>query len=105
MNPVDSTDRPALIRHRIEAAIQTETLEIRDDSHLHAGHAGARAGGGHFWVRIVSQDFAGLPRLARHRQVYAAIGDAMRNDCIHALSIEALTPDEIPANPEPSKGE
>lgn len=94
-----------LIRHRIEAAIKTEALEIRDDSHLHAGHAGALAGGGHFWVRIISPDFAGLPRLARHRKVYAAIGDAMRNDCIHALSIEALTPEETLTNANPPKGE
>lgn len=89
-----ASTRPAMIRSRLEQAMAIAALEIRDDSHLHAGHAGARAGGGHYHLRIVSPDFAGESRLARHRRVYAALGDAMRNDCIHALSIEALTPDE-----------
>jgi BolA protein len=62
-------------------------LEIRDDSALHAGHAGAAGGGGHFHVRIVSPRFAGLPRVARHRLVYAALGSLMR-DRIHALSLD-----------------
>lgn len=87
--------RPAMIRTRIERALDIQTLVVRDDSHLHAGHVGAKAGGGHFHVHIVSPDFAGLSRVARHRLVYAAMGDAMRNDCIHALSIDALTPEEI----------
>jgi len=69
-------------------------VEVRDDSHLHAGHAGARAGGGHYHVQVISDDFAGRGRLQRHRLIYDAMGDAIRDDCIHALSIEALTPAE-----------
>ena len=87
-------ERAALIRERLEAALTIEALDIRDDSHKHAGHAGAAAGGSHFQVRVVSPDFAGLPPLQRHRKVYAALGDAMREDVIHALAIQALTPDE-----------
>ncbi|MDR9413679.1 MAG: BolA family transcriptional regulator [Spiribacter salinus] len=88
------SERPAMIRERLEQGLSIESLSVRDDSHLHAGHAGAQAGGGHFHVRIVSDDFANHSQVARHRLVYQAMGDAMRNDCIHALSIEALTPDE-----------
>jgi BolA protein len=83
-------DRSALIRARIEAALAPAELEVRDESHLHAGHAGARDGRGHFRVRVVAERFAGLPRLARHRLVYDAVGDLMQSD-IHALAIEALT--------------
>jgi BolA protein len=62
-------------------------LELRDDSAMHAGHAGAREGG-HFHVRVVSRKFAGLAPLARHRLVYAAVAELMGRD-IHALSIDA----------------
>ena len=95
MSDIPKAERPQMIRERLEQALQVEQLEIIDDSHLHAGHAGAKAGGGHYRVRIVSPDFAGESRIARHRRVYAALGDAMRNDCIHALSLEALTPDQV----------
>lgn len=88
------SDRPAMIRERLERGLRVLSLTVRDDSHLHRGHAGAQAGGGHFHVRIVSEDFIHHSRVARHRLVYQAMGDAMRNDCIHALSIEALTPEE-----------
>ncbi len=63
-------------------------LEVTDDSHRHAGHAGARDGRGHFSVTIVSPAFAGMAPLARHRAVYAALGDMMQTD-IHALAIHA----------------
>lgn len=86
--------RVDMIRQRLEAALQVESLDIIDDSHKHIGHAGARAGGGHYRVRIVSPDFEGRRTLQRHRMVYEAMGDAMRNDVIHALSIVALTPAE-----------
>lgn len=69
------------------------TLEIIDESHLHAGHAG-NTGGGHFRVLIVSEQFAGLLPLKRHRLVFAAVGDMMQTK-IHALSIEAKTPAEF----------
>ncbi|WP_435104772.1 BolA family protein [Arhodomonas sp. AD133] len=91
-------DRPAMIESRLRAAMTVDDLEIVDDSHRHRGHAGARAGGGHFRVRVVSPDFAGKGTIARHRMVYAAMGDAMRADVIHALSIRALTPAEANAD-------
>ena len=69
------------------------TLDVIDDSHKHAGHEGARDGRGHFTVRIVSPVFAGKAPLARHRAVYAALGEMMQTD-IHALAIEAKAPGE-----------
>jgi len=83
-----------MIRERLEGRLNPESLEIVDESHLHVGHPGARDGRGHFRVRIVSDLFAGLPRLARHRRVYAALGELMQTD-IHALNIEALSSDEV----------
>ena len=71
-----------------------DALEIEDESHRHAGHAGARDGRGHFRVDVVSAAFAGLNPIARHRAVYAAVGGLMETD-IHALSIRARTPDEV----------
>ena len=68
-------------------------LEVIDDSHRHAGHAGAADGRGHFTVIVVSHRFAGLTRLRRHRLVYDVVGDLMATD-IHALSIHALAPGE-----------
>ncbi|MGV7195047.1 BolA family protein [Xanthomonas axonopodis] len=81
------------IRAAVQAALAPTELEVVDDSHRHAGHTGARDGRGHFNVRVVSAAFAGKPPLARHRAVYAAVGEMMQTD-IHALSIEALTPGE-----------
>ncbi len=75
------------------AVLQPTLLDVVDDSHKHAGHEGARDGRGHFTVRIVSPAFAGKAPLARHRAVYAALGEMMQTD-IHALAIEARTPDE-----------
>ena len=86
-------NRVERIRAALQAALQPEALEVVDDSHRHAGHEGARDGRGHFTVRISSQAFAGKPPLARHRAVYAALGEMMLTD-IHALAIEARTPDE-----------
>lgn len=82
-----------MIRECLEREFRPRTLEIRDESHKHEGHPGARDGRGHFHVRIVSDRFHGMPRLVRHRRVYAAMGDLMQTD-IHALSIEALSDDE-----------
>ena len=81
------------IRAALQEALQPTALEVVDDSHKHAGHEGARDGRGHFTVRIVSPVFAGKAPLARHRAVYAALGEMMQTD-IHALAIEARTPDE-----------
>jgi BolA protein len=89
---VSPQDRIALIRTRLEAALAPEILDIIDESHKHAGHAGARSGGGHFIVTIVSDAFEGKNLLERHRMVYDALGDAMHTE-IHALSIKASTPE------------
>lgn len=86
-----------LMRQRL-AALAPARLEIVDDSAAHAGHAGAAAGGGHFRLYIVSGRFAGLDTLARHRLVYQLMGDLM-NGRIHALGIEARTPDESRPTP------
>ncbi len=88
-----TAERVGMIRERLEADLAPSELEVIDESHLHIGHAGARDGRGHFRVRVVSEAFAGLPRLARHRRVYAAMGELMTTD-IHALNIEAVTADE-----------
>jgi BolA protein len=87
--------QPRLVRIRaaLESGLQPCALELEDESHRHAGHAGARDGRGHFRVRVVSEAFAGKLPLARHRIVYAALGELMQTD-IHALSIQALTPAE-----------
>ncbi len=74
-------------------ALEPEQLEVVDDSHHHAGHAGAADGRGHFTVLVVSKRFAGLNTLRRHRLVYQVVGDLMTTD-IHALSIQALAPGE-----------
>jgi BolA protein len=81
------------IRALLDAALIPQSLEVVDDSARHAGHAGARDGRGHFNVDIVSDAFAGVAPLGRHRKVYAALGDMMETD-IHALSIRARTPEE-----------
>ncbi len=89
MSPVGA-ERVARIRAALEAAFAPQALEVEDDSHRHAGHAGARDGRGHFNVHIVSTTFAGMAPLARHRAIYAALGDMMQTD-IHALSIKACS--------------
>lgn len=86
-------DRVAFIEETLRSAFAPVHLEVEDESHLHAGHAGARSGGGHFKALVVSSAFAGLSQVARQRAVYAAMGDAMRTE-IHALSLRTLTPEE-----------
>ena len=81
------------ISRRLGAALQPQLVKIVDESHRHAGHAGARDGRGHFRLFIVSSRFAGLKQVQRHRLVYQALGDLMQTD-IHALAIEARAPDE-----------
>ena len=80
------------IRARL-AALEPSELVVEDESHRHVGHAGARDGRGHFRVQMVSAAFSGLAPLARHRAVYAALGELMQTD-IHALAIEARAPGE-----------
>lgn len=81
------------IRERLAEVLAPTELVVEDESHLHAGHAGAATGRGHFRVKIVSAAFAGQSPVARHRQVYAALGEMMQTD-IHALAISARTPAE-----------
>lgn len=90
---MSNAERIERIRDALQHSLAPVQLQIEDDSHRHAGHAGARDGRGHFNVRVVSEAFAGLGRLARHRAIYAALGDMMQTD-IHALSIQAHTPAE-----------
>jgi len=90
---MDASQRIALIESRLTEAFDPTSLEIIDDSHKHAGHAGAKHGG-HFTVNIVSQAFAGQTLVQRHRLIYQALGEAMQTE-IHALSIKAQSAEEI----------
>jgi len=86
-----NTQRIEALRRSLNDKLRPERLEIDDQSHLHAGHAGAREGKAHFKVVIVSEQFAGLPPIKRHRLVYDAVGELMQTD-IHALIIDARAP-------------
>jgi BolA protein len=83
----------ATIRERL-SALEPRSIDLLDESGKHAGHAGAKAGGSHFRLTIVSPRFTGHDKLARHRMIYAALGSLMQRE-IHALAIQALTPDEL----------
>ena len=85
-----SAETVARIREILAERFDVHALEIHDDSALHAGHAGAREGGGHYRVFIVSEAFQGCSRVLRQRMIYDAVGDMMHKD-IHALAIRALT--------------
>jgi BolA protein len=87
-----NAERIEKIRTLLEQAFQPTHLEIEDQSHLHAGHAGARDGKGHFQVNIVADAFSGKPLIKRHRLVYEALGDLLETD-IHALIINASPPE------------
>lgn len=80
--------RQQKIETALRAAFTPVSLTLEDESHLHAGHAGAASGRGHFRVEIVSESFAGKTPVEAHRMVYAALGELMQTD-IHALSIRA----------------
>lgn len=83
--------RAGRIRTQLERSLRAQSVELIDDSHLHAGHADE--GKGHFRVRVVSTHFEGLRALQRHQLVFRSLGEIMQTD-IHALSITALTPQE-----------
>lgn len=85
--------RVATIERMLRAALAPDELLVKDQSHLHVGHAGAREGKGHFEVTIVSDQFSGVDRIARHRMVYDALGVFMDSD-IHALQINAHSPSD-----------
>jgi BolA protein len=88
---MSNLDREARLRQRLESRFAPTFLHIVDEGHLHAGHAGAADGRGHFRVKIVAAAFRGLAPLARHRLVYAAVAELLETD-IHALAIEATPP-------------
>jgi len=85
-------DFESILRERL-AGLNPLRLQLIDDSAKHAGHAGARSGGGHYRLLIVSAEFSGKSTLFRHRMIYDALGELMRSK-IHALSIQSLTPEE-----------
>ena len=91
------SEREQRIRERLERWLAPSELQIVDESHRHAGHEGARDGRGHFRVRIVAAAFSGESLLARHRRVYAALGELMQTD-IHALALDARAPEEAKEN-------
>lgn len=88
-----SAELVTTLRQHLETALAPTRLEIEDDSHHHAGHAGARGGGRHFRVMVVSPSFAGKSTVTRHRLVYAAAGELMTGP-IHALALTTRTPEE-----------
>ena len=94
MSDVNIDTRMERMRGRFEAALKPVELSLEDDSALHAGHAGAASGGGHYNVRIVSLQFEGLRLVTRHRLVYDSVHDMMHKE-IHALAITALAPSEV----------
>jgi BolA protein len=90
---VAGVDRRARIEAALRERLAAEHVEVVDESHLHAGHAGARDGRGHFRALVVSARFEGLSRVAAQRLVYDSLADELRTD-IHALSLRTLTPAE-----------
>jgi BolA protein len=82
-----------LIRQKL-SVFEPVRIEIVDESARHAGHAGAKSGGGHYLLTIVSPKFAGKSALERHRLIYTALQEMMHKN-IHALSVKAYTPEEI----------
>lgn len=96
MNPSTASQAGTMIeeiRARL-APLAPQHIEVLDESALHAGHAGAQSGGGHYRLTLISAAFSGQNALARHRMVYEALGDLMQQR-IHALSITALSPEEL----------
>lgn len=86
-------ERRERIEQRLREVLEAEPVEVVDESHLHAGHAGARGGGGHFRALVVSARFRGASRIERQRMVFGALAGEMGGE-IHALSMRTLTPEE-----------
>ena len=86
-------DRRARIEQKLRSELGADPVLVVDESELHAGHEGARAGAGHFRAVVVSPRFEGLGPVARQRLVYAALAEELRSD-IHALSLQTLTPEQ-----------
>jgi BolA protein len=93
MTAQSNDTRVERIRAALQQALAPTLLEVGDDSHLHAGHAGAASGGGHYSVKIVSERFEGQRLVTRHRLVYDSV-QAMMHSEIHALAITAIAPSE-----------
>lgn len=91
---MNSEQRLVEIRARLQSALSPESLQVEDEGHLHIGHEGSKDGRGHFHVLVVSNQFQGKNLIARHRLIYQAMGQLMQTD-IHALAIDAYTPDEF----------
>jgi len=91
MNP---QQRKGEITRQLSEAFDPETLGVEDEGYLHEGHAGAKDGRGHFRVLIISSMFEGKSMIERHRMIYRVLDDMMRLD-IHALAIDAWSPDEL----------
>jgi len=100
MNPNETRMNVARRIEQCLAALEPSRLEVRDDSALHAGHEGAKGGGGHYRLTIVSPQFTGKNTVARHRMIYTALGTMMRQQ-IHALAIRAYAPDETATLSQP----
>ena len=90
-----TNDRTERLRALHQTELAPASLEIIDDSHLHAGHAGAASGGSHYTVKIVSSRFEGLKLVMRHRLVYDAVHDMINKSEVHALAINAVAPSEL----------
>lgn len=92
----EMSETMTVIRERLTAGLSPTRLDIEDEGHLHAGHAGARDhGGGHYRVTVVSAAFEGVGAVARHRRVYALLAEEMKTR-VHALALTTLTPAEDP---------
>ena len=87
-------DRMKWFQEDLSKTFAIQNLVIEDESHLHAGHAGAASGGGHFRVSIIAPEFQGMSLVARHRAIYGALNRHIPKE-IHALTIVALAPDEV----------
>lgn len=87
------SERLSHIRQQL-SSLQPSHLDIIDESHLHAGHAGAKGGGGHYRIYLVSADFVGKNTMSRHRMVYSALAELLKRD-IHALTLRTETPEEF----------
>jgi BolA protein len=89
--------REERLRRRLIEEFRPLELHVDAESHLHAGHAGAAGGASHFRIRIVAEAFRGKLPVARHRMIYAALGDLMKSE-IHALAIDASPPPALRSN-------
>lgn len=87
------SERLSHIRQQL-STLQPSHLDIIDESHLHAGHAGAKSGGGHYRIHLVSSDFVGKNTMSRHRMVYSALAELLKRE-IHALTLRTETPEEF----------